>query len=257
MIELDHVPLLQAESTRIARSEDTNYGLLVALSILAIWAISLIFLVSLDVDKLPVYWIVSAMLWQTFVYTGLFVTTHDAMHGVIFPKNRKINNFVGSVAALVYALFSFKKLSEKHWQHHNHPASELDPDYHDGKHKNFFAWYWQFTKEYWSWTRLLGLMAIFNLVTHTLHIPDANLTLFWVIPSILSSVQLFYFGSFLPHKEPKEGYTNACRAKSNQLPVFWSFITCYHFGYHQEHHEYPHVPWWRLPEIYKLNKGIS
>jgi len=256
MIELDHTPLPPAESTRIARSEDTNYGLFIALSILAIWAISLIFLVSLDVDKLPVYWIVSAMLWQTFVYTGLFVTTHDAMHGVIFPKNRKINNLVGSVAALVYALFSFKKLSEKHWQHHSHPASELDPDYHDGKHKNFFAWYWQFTKEYWSWTRLLGLMAIFNLVTHTLHIPDANLTLFWVIPSILSSVQLFYFGSFLPHTEPKEGYTNACRAKSNELPVFWSFITCYHFGYHQEHHESPHVPWWGLPEIYKLNKGI-
>jgi beta-carotene ketolase (CrtW type) len=256
MIQLDRTLLPKVETTRIARSEDTKYGLFIALLIIAIWAGSLLFLVSLDVEKLPVYFIIPAMLLQTFLYTGLFVTAHDAMHGVVFPQNLKINNLVGLIAAWVYALFSFKNLSEKHWQHHHHPASELDPDFHDGKHKNFFAWYWRFTKKYWSWTRLLGLMVIFNLITHTLHIPDANLTLFWVIPSILSSVQLFYFGSFLPHKEPKGGYSNPHRTQSNQLPVFWSFITCYHFGYHQEHHEYPHVPWWKLPTIYKLNRGI-
>jgi beta-carotene ketolase (CrtW type) len=53
------------------------------------------------------------------------------------------------------------------------------------------------------------------------------------------------------------GYTNPHRAQSNPLPIFWSFITCYHFGYHQEHHEYPHVPWWKLPEIHKLTLDIS
>jgi beta-carotene ketolase (CrtW type) len=197
------------------------------------------------------------MIWQTFLYTGLFVTAHDAMHGVVYPQNLKINNLLGWIAALIYALFSFKKLSSNHWQHHHHPASEVDPDFHNGKQKNFFAWYWQFIKRYWSWKRLLGLMAIFNLITHTLPISDTNLTLFWVIPSILSSVQLFYFGSFLPHKEPKGGYTNPHRAQSNHLPIFWSFVTCYHFGYHQEHHEYPHAPWWKLPSIYKLNRGLS
>ncbi|MCC5658983.1 fatty acid desaturase [Nostoc sp. XA010] len=24
-------------------------------------------------------------------------------------------------------------------------------------------------------------------------------------------------------------------------------MSCYYFGYHQEHHEYPDVPWWKLP----------
>jgi beta-carotene ketolase (CrtW type) len=56
---------------------------------------------------------------------------------LVCPRNLKINNLVGWIAALVYALFSFKKLSENHWQHHHNPASELDPDFHDGKHKNF------------------------------------------------------------------------------------------------------------------------
>ena len=26
-----------------------------------------------------------------------------------------------------------------------------------------------------------------------------------------------------------------------------SLVTCYHFGYHHEHHLYPAVPSWRLP----------
>jgi beta-carotene/zeaxanthin 4-ketolase len=24
-------------------------------------------------------------------------------------------------------------------------------------------------------------------------------------------------------------------------------ISCYHFGYHEEHHELPHLGWWQLP----------
>jgi len=257
MIQLDRVPLPKAKSTELAISEDANNGLLIAILILTVWASSLVCLVSLNVDKLPFYWVIPAMTWQTFLYTGLFVTAHDAMHRVVCPYNLKINNLVGWTSTLLYALFSFKKLSENHWQHHHYPARALDPDFHDGRHTNFLAWYCQFIKTYWSWKRLLGLVVIFNLLTRILQIPDVNLTLFWVIPSILSSAQLFYFGSFLPHKEPKGGYNNPHHAQSNQLPVFWSFITCYHFGYHQEHHEYPHAPWWRLPAIYKLNKGIS
>jgi beta-carotene/zeaxanthin 4-ketolase len=235
--------------------ENANIGLLVALTIMAIWAASTIFLVTQSLDEIPTWAIAIAMLWQTFLYTGLFVTAHDAMHGVIYPKNRKINDLVGAIAARTYALFSLKQLAEKHWQHHNHPASDLDPDFHDGKHQNFLAWYWHFSTRYWSWTRLLGLMVIFNLITHFLHIPDANLTLFWIVPSILSSVQLFYFGSYLPHKEPKGGYTNQHRTKTTNLSTFWSFITCYHFGYHQEHHEYPHLPWWKLAQAYKTRKA--
>lgn len=249
--------LPKSQSTQLTASEDTSYGLLIACLILTIWATSTVFLVCLDVDNLPIYLIIPAMIWQTFIYTGLFITVHEAIHGVLFPGNIKINNLVGTIAALIYALFSFKQLSKKHWQHHHHPASELDPDFFKGENQNFLAWYWQFTKQYWSWSRLFGLMAIFNLITHTIHIPDANLTLFWVIPSVLSSVQLFYFGNFLPHKEPKGGYINPHRAQTNPLPVFWSFITCYHFGYHQEHHEYPCVPWWKLPEVYKVNRSIS
>ncbi|HEY9845933.1 MAG TPA: fatty acid desaturase, partial [Candidatus Caenarcaniphilales bacterium] len=101
------------------------------------------------------------------------------------------------------------------------------------------------------------LMIVFNIINFTLKVPENNLTLFWVVPSILSSVQLFYFGTFLPHQEPQAGYIEPHRAQSTPLPVFWSFITCYHFGYHQEHHEYPHVPWWQLPAVYQARTKAS
>ena len=252
MSQTAELPLQKLKVTQIKKSESTFRGILIALAIIGIWACSLVFLLSLDISKVPILWILPAMLWQAFLYTGLFITAHDAMHGVVFPQNHKINNLVGSLAVLLYGLFSYDKLLEKHWVHHRHPGSELDPDFHKGKQKNFFAWYFHFMKNYWSWIRLIGLMTTFNIISYTLHIPEKNLTVFWVIPSVLSSLQLFYFGSFLPHREPKGGYNNIHFAQSSHFPVIWSFITCYHFGYHKEHHEFPHVPWWNLPVIYKM-----
>jgi len=234
----------------------SNRGIIIATVIICLWAISVICFLSINVDKLSIWLLIPAIAWQMFLYTGLFITAHDAMHGSVFPQ-RRINNFIGSLTVLLYALFSYKKLLEKHGLHHHSPASESDPDFHDGKHKNPFAWYFNFMKGYWSWKQIIGLMMIYNIVKYTLHIPENNLTLFWVLPSILSSVQLFYFGTFLPHREPEGGYIEPHRAQTSSLSMFWSFITCYHFGYHQEHHEYPHVPWWQLPAIHKFHTHSS
>lgn len=226
-------------------------GLLVACSVITLWAVSLTYLLTVSIAELPIYRLVLAVVWQTFLYTGLFVTAHDAMHGVVFPQNRLINNFIGTLTALGYALFSFRELSEKHWQHHHYPASDRDPDFHDGKHLSFWAWYGQFIKGYWSWRRTWGFTGLFIVSYGLFHVSDFNLFLFWMLPAILSSLQLFYFGSFLPHREPVEGYSDRHRARTLHLPFFLSFLTCYHFGYHHEHHTYPHLPWWQLPSVYK------
>ncbi|MBV8887239.1 MAG: fatty acid desaturase [Chroococcidiopsidaceae cyanobacterium CP_BM_RX_35] len=226
-------------------------GVLIAFTIIGLWATSLGFLISLDLSKISIFYTLLALLWQTFLYTGLFITAHDAMHGVACPRNTKINNLIGEVTLLIYALFSYKELLKNHWLHHHYPASSLDPDFYNKKQENVLFWYFSFFKTYFSWKQLLGLTFMFNAIVYTFHVPEASLILFWVIPSILSSIQLFCFGTFLPHREPVGGYTNLHCAQSNSLPVFWSFITCYHFGYHLEHHEYPHVPWWQLPIVHQ------
>jgi len=206
-------------------------------------------LLSVDIKTLPSWLLIAAIAWQTFLYTGLFITAHDAMHGSIFPRIPKINHGIGSFATLAYGLFSYKELLRKHHLHHRYPGSDRDPDFHDGKHKNPLLWYLHFMHGYASWKQILGLILIFNLANYSLPVSEGNLLLFWVIPPILSSVQLFYFGTYLPHREPRVGYRNPHRAQSSSFPVFWSFITCYHFGYHLEHHKYPHVPWWQLPAV--------
>lgn len=239
-------------SNRVDITPSSSIAGLIALVIVGVWATSLTLLLLVDVSKLNFVTILLALLWQTFLYAGLFITAHDAMHGVAFPADSKINHLIGTTCLVLYGCLPYKQLLKKHWNHHHRPASETDPDFHDGKHKNFFAWYFHFMKGYFSWKQIIALMIIYNLIHYFLHIPEDNLNYFWVIPSLLSSVQLFYFGTFQPHKEPEGGYIEPHRARTISSPIWWSFITCYHFGYHEEHHEYPNVAWWQLPEVYKL-----
>lgn len=224
-------------------------GLLIALTIIALWAASLVFLLTRNLGELHPLLIPLAMLWQTFLYTGLFITAHDAMHGTVLPGNRKINRAIGTVVVFVYALLSYQNLLTKHWDHHRYPASQKDPDFHDGIHKDFFQWYVRFMRKYITWKQILGMAILFNVLLYLFHIPIPNLLLFWVTPSLLSTFQLFYFGTVLPHRETPEGYSDRHRARSVRSPIWLSLLTCYHFsGFHWEHHAHPNVAWWKLPK---------
>jgi len=229
--------------------EDGYIGLTAGVTIMGLWVAGLVVFLRFDLSVVPVYVVIPAILVQTFLYVGLFITAHDAMHGVVFPQNLRLNNFIGSLAVVLYALFSYRKLHTKHWEHHKYPASEKDPDYHDGKHPGYFSWYFKFMIGYLSWWQILGMAVIFNFMHLILNVPVPNLILFWALPAIASTWQLFFFGTFLPHREPAGGYTNRHNSASNDYQVFLSFITCYHFGYHLEHHEFPYVQWWKLPKV--------
>jgi beta-carotene/zeaxanthin 4-ketolase len=228
----------------------SNRGVFIACSIIGIWAASLLVLLSIQVSEMPIWGRAIAIVWQTFLYTGLFITAHDAMHGSVAPNNLKLNNFIGALALRVYALFSFKKMTQTHWQHHRDPASTTDPDFHNGRSADPISWYFHFMGNYWSWTRFLCLVVTYHILHRLFGFAEMNLTYFWLIPAIASSLQLFFFGTYLPHQEPKGGYTSEYRARNIGWSTFWSFVSCYHFGYHEEHHKHPELPWWKLPESY-------
>jgi beta-carotene/zeaxanthin 4-ketolase len=230
-------------------------GLLIAATVILLWFSSLLFLFSINVAQTPLFLIVPAVLGRTFLHTGIFITAHDAMHGTVFPQNRQINDFIGSVATRLYVLLPYKKLLEKHRLHHRYPASVQDPDFYEQGQNNPFTWYINFMKGYLvggqSWVVFIGMTIIFAALRWAVNIPVSNILLFWVLPILLSSIQLFYFGIFSPHRRPQAGYTNRHRAKSTYYSVFWSLLACYHFGYHWEHHEFPHLPWYKLPSVVK------
>lgn len=224
-------------------------GGLAAATIIGAWGTTLVVLLSSDLNLQGLWWALPALLLQTFLYTGLFITAHDSMHGTVTPDYPRLNRVVGWAAVILYALFSFRKLRTLHWEHHRHPASQHDPDYHDGEHSGFWSWYLHFMKGYLSVGQILGMALVFNIMQHLLGVPVVNLLCFWVAPALLSTVQLFYFGTYLPHREPDGGYEDHHRAQTKDFHPAISFLTCYHFGYHWEHHERPDLPWWALPRF--------
>lgn len=236
---------------------DSVKGVAIALGIMSAWAAHLAYALSLDAFAVHPWQSACHLALQTFLFTGLFITAHDAMHGTVCRHYRSLNHVLGVAAVRLYALFSYKKLWHKHWEHHRHVATpHADPDFHDGEHTGFVQWYVHFLMNYIGWKQLVGMALIFNLMQHILNIPVQSIVLFWVVPSLASTIQLFYFGTYLPHKEPNpdapdRGYTNRHRSRTNSFGTLLSFLTCYHFGYHYEHHEFPSAPWWRLPAEHK------
>ncbi len=216
--------------------QKSNTGLFAAISIISAWLISIVILMNWEIrfDNPLIYLMV---LVQMHLYTGLFITAHDAMHGTV-THNRALNNVIGQICTFLYACFPFKKLYIKHHEHHDHVHTDKDPDYHNG---NFITWYFKFITEYISWWQLVLMAVIFNILK--LWIAEVNLLMFWVLPSLLSTLQLFYFGTWVPHHGEHD---NRYHSRSQRKNHFYAFITCYFFGYHYEHHDSPGTPWWRL-----------
>ncbi len=223
-------------------------GLLVAVTIAILWIGSLGFLSFVDICQLLPVWILVAILGRTFIQTGLFIVAHDAIHKSVCPSNHQLNDAIGQFAVTLYALLDYQKLAINHWQHHQQPGQAGDLDFHNC---NCFIWYLKFMKGYLNFRQIvvqfLGLGTTFITLHFGLHIPVPNLFLFWILPIFFSTTQLFYFGTYLPHRSSNA--ENSHQATSSNYPLIWSFLTCYHFGYHWEHHEYPFLAWYDLPSV--------
>ncbi|MDF2156359.1 fatty acid desaturase [Algoriphagus sp. CAU 1675] len=212
-------------------------GLLIAWSIIILWAACLYFLLQVQINwKSPLTYF--GVLLQMHLYTGLFITAHDAMHGVV-SSNKKLNHLTGWIAALLFSFNFYWRLFPKHHAHHRHVATEDDPDFHpSGK---FLIWYFSFIKQYLSLFQIFLMAITFNILK--LFLPTENLIVFWMLPAVLSTFQLFYFGTFLPHRGEVDNVHHSHTQTKNHL---WAFLSCYFFGYHFEHHDSPGTPWWRL-----------
>jgi beta-carotene/zeaxanthin 4-ketolase len=263
-------------SKPILTETDSRMGIIVGITLISLWFVSLIEFLRLDLSTIFPLWIVFGVFLRSFLHTGLFITTHEAIHGAI-SQNQKVNNGIGYLTSFLYALLPYQVLAKNHRLHHRYPATEKDPDFYTSDSNNFLLWYVNFMKEYQqgrqAWVLLIGMAVIFGGFI-SLHISIVNIFLFWVIPILISSLQLFTFGIFLPHRQQDQSYNsnnivnlddlpshlsldNHHRTKSSNYSLFWSFITCYHFGYHWEHHQYPNLPWYKLPQARQKHQNSS
>lgn len=220
-------------------------GIFMALFILVLWTGHLLYALFFAEPDFGSVWFYLHVILQTYLYTGLFITGHDAMHGTV-ARNRKVNNFFGHLATTLFAFLSFRKLSIKHYQHHLHPATEKDPDF-SPRSNNFFVWWFIFMKNYITWWQILLMAITFNVLL--LWFSEIQLLAYWVAPAIFSTLQLFFFGTWLPHKKPFSPEMAPHNSRTLHKNHFLAMLSCYFFGYHWEHHESPTTPWWQLYRI--------
>jgi len=200
--------------------------------------------------------IIATFLVLEFMYTGLFITTHDAMHGTIAMRNRKLNDFLGQLAITCYAWFDYNMLHKKHWEHHNHTGVVgEDPDFHQGN-PSVLAWFANFMTAYMSIWQMVKI-AWWAAALQLLGAPMMNIAFYMAGAGILSAVRLFYYGTYVPH-HPEPGPDAATKSmpwsvsRSSRAPRLISFLTCYHFDLHWEHHRWPYAPWWQLPKCREI-----
>lgn len=232
-----------------------HWGGSIALLLLLTWVASLAFLLEQPLAHWSIGMIGLAVLIRTFLHTGLFILAHEAMHLNLTPSHKRLNHSLGRLFVTLYAFLNYPQCQRNHGQHHKIPAQVGDPDFHDGVHSHPVWWYCQFLKGYLTLPQFClftcGWGGILATCMGGLGIDLLNILLFWLLPLVLSSIQLFVFGTYLPHRHGSETRSIA-QSPPNMSQFLHSLLSCYHFGnYHLEHHAYPTIPWYQLPYVTK------
>lgn len=203
---------------------------------------------------------------QCWLSVGMFIVAHDAMHGSLAPRMPRVNGFVGAVVLFLYAGFGWVKMRNAHFDHHKHVGTGSDPDFNANNPHNFWPWYATFLKRYFGWQSMAFVWSVVLAYFFLLDVPPENIALLYGFPAITSSLQLFYFGTYRPHRhldsaQAGHGQLRASslegafpdhhRSRSNDYGTLTSLLSCFHFGYHHEHHLSPATPWWALPKRHK------
>src|SRR6056297_3215594 len=121
-------------------------GIFLGITIITVWLGHLVYtLINVEPDPASPYTYLHILI-QGYLFTGLFITGHDAIHRSI-SKRRWVNDLFGWLASALFAGLSYKKLTKNHWLHHRFPGMKEDPDF-SVKSQNFWRWWLTFMYRY-------------------------------------------------------------------------------------------------------------
>ena len=239
---------LPLPAARESRGVQAAVGLSLAAAIVGAWlAIHLwaMFAFRLSWSSLPLALVAAAA--QCWLSVGLFIVSHDAMHGSLAPGRPRLNEAIGATLLFLYAGFGWRRMRDAHFAHHRAPGGRDDPDFDVDHPRQFWRWYGGFLRRYFGWRSGLYVSTVVTLYWLAFRVPMEKIVLLYGVPAIASSLQLFYFGTYRPHRHEDGNFADRHNARSEAFGPALSLATCFHFGYHHEHHLGPHVPWWGLP----------
>lgn len=218
------------------------------------WGLSLALSLANNTAQEPMWLLVVLILVRTQLQTGLFIVAHDAMHQLLCPRHGRWNDALGACALMLYAGLPYRACCRQHHRHHHHPATDHDPDFPRHQRSNALDWYGQFLGRYLNPRQMTALLAAWSLLVLMtmagarvpVQLAIVRVLLFATLPLLLSSIQLFVFGTYLPHRGQRLPQRQAHPISLN-LPPWLSLLACFHFGYHREHHDNPGLSWYKLP----------
>ena len=249
-------PAVTLPDRSLQRVAGLGLGLALAGSWLAIHAWGM-FVFELSWSNWPLALAVAMV--QCWLSVGVFIVCHDAMHGTLAPGLPRVNAAIGTVLLALYAGFGWKHLRDAHMTHHKLAGHAGDPDFDEHHPDNFWRWYGTFFRRYFGWRSILFVHTVVGIYWLVLDIPMAQIVLLYGLPALASSLQLFYFGTFRTHRhiagKADGGFADHHNARSDDFGTLASLATCFHFGYHLEHHRRPDVPWRALPAARRAGVG--
>lgn len=211
------------------------------------------FIFDLSITVWPQVLVIAVV--QCWLSVGIFIVCHDAMHGSLAPGWDRVNSLLGGTLIFLYAGFSWSKIRQAHFDHHKFTGSDNDPDFDTAHPNRFWPWYGTFFKRYFGLRSLIYVHSVVGIYLFVFDISFLKIFLLYGIPALFSSLQLFYFGTYRPHRQT-QNFVDRHNARSDNFSVLVSLASCFHFGYHLEHHRRPDVPWWSLPRARRAGVGL-
>lgn len=161
---------------------------------------------------------------QCWLSVGLFSVAHGAMHGSLAPGLAQVTAMVGALLLLICAGFGWQKLRTAHFDHAGMSAQQpirISMPAIRSTSQHFWAWCRLFLRRHFGWRSMACVGTVVLVYLTAFGALLKNIVLLYGLPAFASSLQLFCFGSYCPHR--REGPASA------------------------DHHRSPSVPWWGLP----------
>jgi len=248
---------MKLHDTPFARARQSAVGLALGAAIAGGWLgihAYAMFVFELSARNWPFALMLAGL--QCWLSVGVFIVCHDAMHGSLVPGKPRVNSTIGAVLLALYAGFAWRQLRDAHFAHHRLSGRAGDPDFDEHHPDDFVRWYGTFFRRYFGWRSILFVHTVVAIYWLVLDIPMVQIVLLYGLPALASSLQLFYFGTFRPHCHRQgQPFADHHNARSNDFGTLASLATCFHFGYHLEHHHRPDVQWWGLPAAKRAGVG--
>ncbi|HXW71302.1 MAG TPA: fatty acid desaturase [Methylocella sp.] len=217
------------------------------------------------------YWwvaLLAAFCFGAFANHAMFVVIHDGTHNCVFKSNT-LNKWVAIIADLPNSIPTAMAFRCYHMKHHSHLGDyDYDADLPSHWEARVFGRTalgkaaWMFLFPVFQITRLRRLKGSVPIKGRWTYINAACAFIydFILLACFGPNALIYLFASFwfsvgglhpLGARWLQEHFTDDPAKETSNYSGFINFIAL-NIGYHNEHHDFPDVPWSRLPRLTKI-----